>query len=138
MPTRPSANPFQAGENVLTELNARDAEVLDYAEALTGEAAMASTQTTSFTLSLGMKGQSVPCSHASTGITVTIPLNSSVAFPVGSWVEVVRMGAAAVTIAAGSTTIRCAVADRTLRAQYSTAMLRKIATDEWLLVGDLG
>jgi hypothetical protein len=35
-------------------------------------------------------------------------------------------------------TIRTAASALTVRAQYATAMLRKIGTDEWLLVGDLG
>ena len=109
-----------------------------YADKITAEASIASTQSSSFTLSLGMKGQAVPVSSAS-AIVVTVPTNASVAFPIGSWVEIDRMGAGTVTIAAASgVTIRNAAAVLTLRVQYSTAMLRKIATDEWLIVGDLG
>lgn len=138
MPTRPSANPYGVGENVLSELNSRDTAVLDYVDASTSEAVIASTQTGNFTLSLGMKGQAVPVSSGS-AVVATVPPNTSVAFPVGSWVEIDRMGTGSVTVAAGSgVTIRNAAAVLTLRAQYSTAMLRKIGTDEWLVVGDLG
>lgn len=136
-PSRPAANPFGVGENVLTELNGRDAAVLDYAEALTAEAIIESTQGGNLTLALSHKGRVIPVSAAG-AVVVTVPPNSSVAFPLGSWVEVDRMGAGSVAIAAGSgVTIRTAAAALTLRAQYSTAMLRKIGTDEWLLVGDL-
>jgi hypothetical protein len=110
-----------------------------YVDTQVSEAAIATTQTASFTLTLAMKGQAVPVSHAANPITVTVPLNSSVAFPVGSWVEIDRMGVGTVTIAAtGGVTIRTAASALTVRAQYATAMLRKIGTDEWLLVGDLG
>jgi hypothetical protein len=105
---------------------------------VSSEAAIDTTQTGSFSLSLGMKGKVVPVSSGS-AIVVTVPPNSSVAFPTGSWVEVDRMGTGTVTVAPGSgVTIRNAAAVLTLRAQYSTAMLRKIGTDEWLIVGDLG
>lgn len=74
-----------------------------------------------------------------TALTLTVPANATVAFAVGTCFEVTRMGAGSVTIAAaGGVTIRSAGAILTLRAQYSTATLRKIATDEWLLAGDLG
>jgi hypothetical protein len=138
VPTRPSATPYIAGGSVLSVMNARDAAILDYTDASTGEAVLATTQTGNFTLTLAMKGQVVPVSSAS-AVAVTVPPNSSVAFPVGSWVEVDRMGAGTVTLTAGSgVTFRTAASALTLRAQYSTAMLRKIATDEWLIVGDLG
>lgn len=138
MPTRPSANPYTQGAAVLTTMNSRDTAVLDYIDASTSEALIDSTQTTSFTLALAQKGKVIPVSSGS-AVTATIPPNSSVAFPVGAWVEIDRMGAGSVTIAAGAgVTIRNAGTALTLRVQYSTAMLRKIATDEWLLVGDVG
>ena len=138
MPTRPSANPYAAGQSVITTMNSRDTAVLDYVDASTAEAVIDSTQTGNFTLALAQKGKVVPASSAS-AIVATVPPNSSVAVPVGSWVEIDRMGAGSVTVAAGSgVTIRNAAAVLTLRVQYSTAMLRKIATDEWLIVGDLG
>lgn len=70
--------------------------------------------------------------------TVTVPPNSSVAFPVGTVIELLQYGAGQTTIAAGSgVTIRSAGAKLKLSGQYSGGALRKIATDEWALVGDL-
>jgi len=70
--------------------------------------------------------------------TVTVPPNSSVAFPVGTVLEVAQMGTGQVTIAAGSgVTINSAGALTKTRVQYSAVSLRKRATDSWLLVGDL-
>ena len=109
-----------------------------YADKVSSEASMASTQSTSFGLTLDMKGQVVPVS-SSGAVVATIPNDSTVSFPVGSWIEIDRMGTGTVTVAAASgVTIRNAAAALTLRAQYSTAMVRKIGANEWLIVGDLG
>jgi hypothetical protein len=110
-----------------------------YADKITSEASVAATQTSSFTFSLGMKGQAVPASSASP-IVATIPTNAAVPYPIGSWIELDRMGTGSVEFAAsgGVPVIRNAAPVLTLRAQYSTAVARKIGTDEWLIVGDLG
>lgn len=69
--------------------------------------------------------------------TVTVPPNSSVAFPVGTVVEVLQYGAGQTTLTPGAgVTIRTA-STLTTRAQYSTVSLRKTATDEWVAAGDL-
>jgi len=71
-------------------------------------------------------------------ITLTVPPNSSVAFPVGANITIIALGAGQVTVAEGSgVTIRSAGSDLKLTEQYSTATLIKIATDTWLLVGDI-
>ncbi len=65
--------------------------------------------------------------------TVTVPLNATQAFPIGTKIYLAQMGAGTTTVAAtGGVTIR---SSRTLaaRAQYSELMLTKIATDTWLL-----
>ncbi len=70
--------------------------------------------------------------------TVTVPLNSTVAFPIGSLVYVEQYGAGQVTFAAaGGVTIRSVGSRLKLFAQYSGAYIRKIGTDEWMLIGDL-
>lgn len=72
-----------------------------------------------------------------------IPTNASVAFPIGSVINVVQQGAGQTTIQAvtsGTTTIQSTGATATapkLRAQYSAASCIKVATDTWLVVGDL-
>jgi uncharacterized protein YjbI with pentapeptide repeats len=75
---------------------------------------------------------------ATTGTSVlTIPTNAQDAWPIGSVLTLVRVGAGEVQVT-GSTgvTVNNAVGTR-LRAQWSTATLRKRATDTWLLSGDL-
>lgn len=75
--------------------------------------------------------------NRATAQTFTVPPNSSVAYPVGSVIPVYQDGAGQVTIAQGSgVTIRTAETLK-IRGQYSSAALLKIATDEWLLIGDL-
>lgn len=65
--------------------------------------------------------------------TLTIPLNSGVAFPVGTQVVVEQLGAGATTIAAtGGVTIN-SQNGLVLGAQYSTVCLVKTATDTWQL-----
>lgn len=69
--------------------------------------------------------------------TVTIPLNATIAFPVGAQISGIQAGAGATTIVAtGGVTLNCA---HTLvaRAQYSAWSLIKVATDTWDLMGDL-
>lgn len=78
------------------------------------------------------------CSSAS-ATTITVPTNASQAFPVGSLVEVIQYGAGQVTVAAaGGVTIRQVDSLSKSRVQYSSLSLQKIATDEWILSGDLG
>lgn len=73
--------------------------------------------------------------------THTIPLNSSVAFPTGSIINIIQIGAGQVTIqGASGVTVASTGATATapkLRAQYSAASLIKVGTDSWYVVGDI-
>lgn len=70
--------------------------------------------------------------------TITVPPNSSVAFPISTQIAVVNTSSADVTFLAGSgVTIRSKDANLKIDGQYASASLIKIATDEWLLVGSL-
>lgn len=92
---------------------------------------------TSYTLALADAGTAVECSSAS-AVTVTVPPNSSVAFPTGTVIELLQYGAGVLTVAAGAgVTIRSANNLLSARTQYSTLSLRKRATNEWVLAGDL-
>lgn len=94
--------------------------------------------TTSKTLALADAGTFQNCTN-STAITVSIPANADVAFPVGTELEVYRGGAGTVTIAALSgVTIRCTESTYAISDQYATACLKKIAADTWLLQGAVG
>jgi hypothetical protein len=95
------------------------------------------TQTgTTYTLVLTDASKLVTLNNAS-AITLTIPPNSSVAFPVGTKVDLCQLGAGTVTVAEGAGVTVNATPTKDFRAQYSAASCIKIATDEWILVGDL-
>lgn len=97
---------------------------------------VATTQASDYTLALTDMGRVVEVTKA-TAHVLTVPPNSSVAFPIGTVIEVLQYGAGQVTITPGSgVTIRTA-SSLTTRAQYSTVALRKRATDEWVAAGDL-
>lgn len=72
-----------------------------------------------------------------------IPTNASVAFPIGSVINVIQIGAGQTTIKAvtsGTTTISSTGATATapkLRAQFSAASCIKVATDTWYVIGDI-
>lgn len=70
------------------------------------------------------------------GGTLTVPLNSSVPFPVGTQIIVLQTGASKVTVAPQSTVTVNSSAGLKLRAQWSMATLVKRATDTWVLSGD--
>lgn len=97
-----------------------------------------SSQTgTAYTAVLGDADTYIRFSNAS-AITFTIPPNSSVAFQVGTVIEIEQAGAGALSVAAGSgVTINSRAADLTLAGQYAVAFLKKVATDTWTLNGDL-
>lgn len=73
--------------------------------------------------------------------TYTIPPNSSVAFPTGTLINVIQIGAGQVTFSQGAgVTIASNGGTATapkLRVQYSAATLMKVATDTWYIVGDI-
>lgn len=92
---------------------------------------------TTYTFVLGDANKLVTFNNAGSQ-TVTVPPNSGVAFAVNTEIDVASLGAGTVTIAAGSgVTIRSVGGDLALSAQYAGATLKKIATNEWLLVGSL-
>ena len=95
------------------------------------------SQAASYTLVLTDVGKIIPISNASAN-TVTVPLNSSVAFPVGSVVTLIQTGAGQTTIAAtAGVTIQSENNKLKLKAQYATAGLLKTATDTWVAFGNL-
>ena len=95
-----------------------------------------SAQTSSYTLVLSDASKLVEISNASAN-NLTVPLNSSVAYPTGTQINILQTGAGQTTIVAtGGVTIN-ATPGLKLRAQWSSATLIKRATDTWVLVGDL-
>jgi hypothetical protein len=91
---------------------------------------------TTYTSVLDDNGKIVEMNNASAN-TLTVPLNSSVAYPVGAQINILQTGTGQTTVAAtGGVTIN-ATPGLKLRAQWSSATLIKRATDSWVLVGDL-
>ena len=92
---------------------------------------------TTYTLALTDSSKLITLSNASP-ITLTIPLNSSVAFSIGTQILLNQLGAGNVTVAAtGGVTINSYDSDVVLSGQHSVAGLIKIGTDLWLLFGDI-
>ena len=97
-----------------------------------------SAQTASYTLVLtdNLKLVTVTTAGAS---TLTVPPNSSVAFPVGAVIMICQGGAGTVTITAGAgVTINSVDSALALTGQWATCSLIKRATDTWLCTGSLG
>jgi hypothetical protein len=71
------------------------------------------------------------------GVTVTIPTNASVAYPVGTSIDILQTGSGQVTIAGDSGVTVNATPGLKLRTQWSSATLFKRATNTWVVFGDL-
>lgn len=93
-------------------------------------------QAASYTLVLADAGKTVEMNNASAN-DLTVPPNSAVAFPVGTVVEVCQIGAGATTVVAGSGVTIQTPETLVLTGQWSTVSLRKRATDQWVLSGDV-
>ena len=97
---------------------------------------------TTYTFVLADNGKLVTASNASAQ-TYSIPTNASVAYPIGTQINIIQIGAGQVTINAvtsGTTTVSSTGATATapkLRAQFSSATCIKASTDLWYVVGDI-
>ncbi len=69
---------------------------------------------------------------------LTVPTNASVAFPIGTTIDIVQTGAGKTTVApAGGVTVNSTAGLLSIAAQWSRATLQKRATDTWVLTGAL-
>lgn len=102
-----------------------------------GNQAIESAQTASYTLVLTDAGKMVTMTNASAN-NLTVPPNSSVAFPVNTRIDLIQYGAGQTTIVAGAgVTLYSSGSKLKLTGQYSGASLWKKASDTWVVVGDL-
>jgi hypothetical protein len=90
---------------------------------------------TTYTLALTDANKMVTLSNGS-AITLTVPTNASIPFPIGTRIDIAQFGAGQVSVTS-SATIRSEGSKLKLRGQYSVATLWKKGTDEWLLAGDI-
>jgi len=89
-----------------------------------------------YTLVLADAGKAVEM-NVPTANDLTVPPNSSVAFPVGTIIEVLQVGAGQTTIVAGAGVTLRTPSTLNVAGQWGTVSLRQRATDEWVVVGDL-
>lgn len=97
---------------------------------------------TTYTFVLADNGKLVTASNASAQ-TYSIPTNASVAYPIGTQINLIQIGAGQVTVNAvtsGTTTILSNAATPAApkcRNQYASLTCIKAATDLWYVIGDI-
>lgn len=92
---------------------------------------------TTYTAVLTDDGKLITMSNASAN-TFTVPLNSSVAFGIGTQLNIAQLSTGATTIVATSgVTLNSDGAKLKLNAQYAVATCVKTDTNTWFVVGNL-
>lgn len=94
------------------------------------------SQSDTYTLVLEDAGALIKCTKSSS-MSIIVPANADEAFSIGQRVDILQYGVGQVTVSGDTGVTVRATPTNKLRATYSTASLIKLATDEWLLVGDL-
>lgn len=93
-------------------------------------------RTSSYTLSLSDQSKVIEYNSASAG-TITIPSDSSVNFPTGTYIVVLQTGTGQATISpSAGVTLNYTPGNKT-RVQWSMATLIKRGSDLWIAAGDL-
>jgi hypothetical protein len=95
-----------------------------------------SVQADTYTLVLGDAGKLIRCTKA-TSMSIIIPANAAAAYSIGQRVDIMQYGAGQVTISPDTGVTLRSTPTNKLRATYSSASIIKIATNEWVLAGDL-
>lgn len=96
----------------------------------------------SYILALTDRGRIVTMSNGAAN-TVTIPDSTAVAFPIGTEIRVIQIGAGTTTIAgdaggSGVTINGVLTGSGDITGQWDEVRLYKVGTDEWYAVGDIG
>ncbi len=94
-------------------------------------------KTDSYTLSALTERDSLIEVAKSSATTITIPLNSAVAYPVGTSIDILQTSTGQVTIAGAAGVTVNATPGLKLRTQWSSATLFKRAENTWVVYGDL-
>jgi beta-glucosidase/6-phospho-beta-glucosidase/beta-galactosidase len=100
-------------------------------------------QTADYTAVIADTYQVLELMNKATAIAYKIPTNASVAFPIGTVLNILNIGAGTCTISAvtsGTTTILSggAVAAQPTLGQYKSAACIRTGTDAWYVVGAIG
>jgi len=95
-------------------------------------------KTDDYTLALTDANSTLTMSHATLVKTFIVPPNASVAFPIGTQILFIRLGAAVVDFEAGvGVTINSPSGDLEILDQYGMAALVKTDTNTWVLGGNV-
>lgn len=94
-------------------------------------------KTGSYTLSALTERDDLIEMGSSSPTTLTIPLNSAVAFPIGTSLDILQTGTGQVTIAGEVGVTVNATPGLKLRTQWSSATIFKRAENTWVVYGDL-
>jgi len=99
---------------------------------------------TAYTPTLSQKDIMIRCTSVIGNVAITLPPNSSVAFPVGTEIHIAHMSAYEITIAYGSGvsiysegSTSANAGKRRINARNQVVTAKKISTDTWLLFGAL-
>lgn len=94
-------------------------------------------KTASYTISSLTERDNLIEVNSGSAVTITIPTNASVAFPIGTSLDILQVGSGQVTIAGDTGVTVNATPGLKLRTQWSSATLFKRGTDTWVVYGDL-
>jgi hypothetical protein len=95
-----------------------------------------SSQTASYTLVAADRGKLVEMNVGSAN-NLTVPLDSSVNFPVGTQIDILQVGSGQTTVVATVGVTVNGTPGLKIRAQWGGATLIKRAANTWVLIGDL-
>jgi hypothetical protein len=97
-----------------------------------------STKVTHYTLALGdHNDNTIIVMNVATPNNVTVPPNATAAFPIGSQVEILQLGAGQTTIVAGSGVTVAGTTTLKLAEQYARCVLLKTDTNVWVVSGEM-
>lgn len=94
---------------------------------------------TVYTLVLTDRSRTITMNNSSSN-TLTIPLNSSVAFAVGTLIDILMLGAGTTSVA-GATSVTLngvSAGSGAVSAQYKKTSILQVAADTWVASGDIG
>ena len=90
---------------------------------------------TTYTLVLSDADEIVTLNNGS-AITLTVPTNASVAYEIGTVINLSQLGAGQVTVAAAGGVTVNSERGLKIKGQYGVAACIKVATDGWVLAGN--
>jgi hypothetical protein len=127
------------GASVTLKITKDNTPAYVYSGASFGSGSYAIFNVTGSSKTLGLiDSNSLQNCNSATAQTITFPLNSSVAFPIGTRIDGAQIGAGQTTLAAtGGVTLQSQLGNLKTAFQYAAWTATKTATDTWLIVGNL-